>query len=328
MDAAVYEDGDVIESGTEVSALTALVSETNTLIRTVNTKLENGEFNGPKGEQGPQGPKGDTGQAGATGATGPKGDKGDAFTYSDFTAEQLAALKGPQGDKGEAGATGPQGPKGDTGDTGSKGETGATGPQGPKGDTGAAGEAGGYYTPAVTQPDENTLRVAFTPSKEDMPAVADTDITLPAGGGGSGSSENPMRLVRSLTLTEAASVVNIDTDDYGNSFTLKECYLYVKAAVESDSTITYIPNGYWVANTYIGSLQKAVTSYAYPFIFHAFGTPDWFWGYEVSSKGSSTGQAYNAVAWDKASYCNYITSFRVNGPFAADARFYLFGRDA
>lgn len=125
VDAAVYEDGDVIESGTEVSALTALVSEATTLISTVNTKLENGEFNGPKGEQGPQGPKGETGVAGA---------------------------------------------------------------QGPKGDTGAAGEAGGYYTPAVTQPDENTLRVAFTPSKEDMPAVADTDITLPAGGGGGGGS--------------------------------------------------------------------------------------------------------------------------------------------
>ena len=152
-------------------------------------------------------------------------------------------------------------------------------------------------------------------------------VTIPSGGGG-GSSENPMRLVRSLTLTEAASAVNIDTDDYGNSFTLKECYLYVKAVVESEGSITYIPNGYWIANTYVSSLQKAVTSYAYPFIFHAFGTPDYFWGYEVSSKGAPTGQAYNAVAWDKASYCNYITLFRVNGPFAADARFYLFGRDA
>ena len=137
VDAPVYEDGDVIESGTEVSALTALVSETNTLINTVNTKLENGEFNGPKGD---------------TGATGP------------------------------AGATGPQGPKGDTGATGATGPQGPAGATGPKGDTGAAGEAGGYYTPAVTQPDENTLRVAFTPSKEDMPAVADTDIPLSAGG--------------------------------------------------------------------------------------------------------------------------------------------------
>ena len=82
VDAAVYEDGDVIESGTEVSALTALVSETNALISTVNTKLENGEFNGPKG---------------------------DAFTYADFTAEQLAALKGPKGDKGDKGDKGADG---------------------------------------------------------------------------------------------------------------------------------------------------------------------------------------------------------------------------
>ena len=52
---------------------------------------------------------------------------------------------------------------------------------------GPAGEAGGWYTPAVTQPDENTLRVAFTPSKEGMPDVEPTDIALPAGGGSGGS---------------------------------------------------------------------------------------------------------------------------------------------
>lgn len=67
---------------------------------------------------------------------------------------------------------------------GGQGPQGPAGATGPKGETGAAGEAGGYYTPAVTQPDENTLRVAFTPSKEDMPAVADTDIPLSAGGNG------------------------------------------------------------------------------------------------------------------------------------------------
>lgn len=100
---------------------------------------------GAQGEQGPQGLKGDTGATGPqgdTGPQGPQGEKGDAFTYADFTAEQLAALKGEKGD------TGPQGPKGDTGDTGPqgpKGDTGAqgeTGPQGPKGDTGAAGADG------------------------------------------------------------------------------------------------------------------------------------------------------------------------------------------
>ena len=41
-----------------------------------------------------------------------KGEKGDAFTYDDFTAEQLAALKGEKGDTGERGERGIQGEKG------------------------------------------------------------------------------------------------------------------------------------------------------------------------------------------------------------------------
>ena len=64
---------------------------------------------------------------------GPKGDpgsKGDAFTYADFTQEQLASLKGPKGDKGEKG------------DTGAKGAAGAQGPQGPQGVQGLQGLQG------------------------------------------------------------------------------------------------------------------------------------------------------------------------------------------
>lgn len=116
VDAPVYEDGDVIESGTEVSALTALVSETNTLINTVNTKLENGEFNG------------------------------------------------------------------------------------------SAGEAGGFYTPAVTQPNANTMRLSFSPSKVGMPTVAETDITLPSGGGGEGSS-----IAIDETLTKSGQAADAKT---------------------------------------------------------------------------------------------------------------------
>ena len=112
---------------------------------------------GPKGEQGPQGIQG------IQGPIGPKGDKGDPFVYSDFTAEQLEALRGPQGPigltgpKGDAGPIGPQGPqgiqgpKGDTGERGPigpqgiqgvKGDTGATGPQGPQGEIGPKGDQG------------------------------------------------------------------------------------------------------------------------------------------------------------------------------------------
>ena len=62
-----------------------------------------------------KGDKGDTGSPGQTGAQGEKGEKGDkgdtgaAFTYSDFTAEQLAALRGEKGDKGDKGDTGANG---------------------------------------------------------------------------------------------------------------------------------------------------------------------------------------------------------------------------
>ena len=119
---------------------------------------------GPVGPQGPKGPKGDKGDKGDTGPQGPagekgadgvpgeKGDKGDAFTYEDFTAEQLESLKGPKGDTGE---TGPQGEKGDKGDaftyedfteeqlTALKGEKGD---KGDKGDDGEKGEKGDAFT--------------------------------------------------------------------------------------------------------------------------------------------------------------------------------------
>ena len=112
------------------------------------------DLKGEKGEQGIQGiqgPKGDTGEQGPQGIQGEKGDKGDAFTYDDFTAEQLAALKGekgdtgergPQGEKGDKGDTGAQGPQGEQGIQGPQGEQGIQGPAGPKGDTGEQGPQG------------------------------------------------------------------------------------------------------------------------------------------------------------------------------------------
>lgn len=54
--------------------------------------------------QGTNGRDGINGAPGEKGDRGEKGDKGDAFTYADFTEEQLAGLKGPKGDPGETGA--------------------------------------------------------------------------------------------------------------------------------------------------------------------------------------------------------------------------------
>lgn len=66
---------------------------------------------GDTGPRGLQGKKGDTGAQGIQGAKGDKGNKGDkgdrgpAFTYEDFTSEQLAALKGEKGNPAETDQT-------------------------------------------------------------------------------------------------------------------------------------------------------------------------------------------------------------------------------
>ena len=102
----------------------------------VQRRLDNGDFVGPQGPkgdrgetgpigpQGPKGEKGDKGDRGEKGDTGPQGEtgaKGDAFTFDDFTLEQLESLRGP---KGDTGATGPQGTEGAVGPQGAKGEPG------------------------------------------------------------------------------------------------------------------------------------------------------------------------------------------------------------
>ena len=56
-----------------------------------------------------------------------QGPKGDAFTYEDFTPEQLECLRGPQGEVGPAGAKGDTGQPGQTGEPGPQGETGEAG---------------------------------------------------------------------------------------------------------------------------------------------------------------------------------------------------------
>ena len=107
-----------------------------------------GALKGPKGDRGdtgPQGPKGPKGEKGDTGQRGEKGDKGNAFTYADFTAEQLASLKGPKGDTGARGPAGADGAKGDTGPEGPRGPQGETGPAGANGKTPVKGTD--YFTP-------------------------------------------------------------------------------------------------------------------------------------------------------------------------------------
>ena len=134
-----------VKSGANPSGDESAAPPDPTVYQEILQAINSGKLKGEKGDTGAQGPQGEKGDTGATGATGPKGD---AFTYADFTAEQLTALKGEKGD------TGSQGPKGDTGATGPKGDAftyadftaeqlaALKGPKGDKGDTGATGATG------------------------------------------------------------------------------------------------------------------------------------------------------------------------------------------
>lgn len=107
--------------------------------------------------QGPKGDKGDTGS------------KGDAFTYADFTQEQLASLKGPKGDKG---------------DTGAKGAAGAQGPQGPQGVQGLQGlqgPAGNAATITIGSVTTSAPGTSANVTNSGTSSAAVLDFVLPKG---------------------------------------------------------------------------------------------------------------------------------------------------
>ena len=95
------EKGDIGASG--FSPIVNVDHATGQIVITTEDGSSTISFDELKGDTGPQGVKGDTGNS------------GDAFTFDDFTPEQLASLKGATGDTG---ATGSKGDKGDKGDTG------------------------------------------------------------------------------------------------------------------------------------------------------------------------------------------------------------------
>lgn len=129
-----------------------------------------------KGETGAQG------IPGSPGSTGPQGEKGDPFRYSDFTPEQLAALKGPKGDPGDTGATGPQGPQGIPGTPGSPGADGDDGVGIASITFKQATAAGNVYTVTLT----NGTTYEITAPKG---AQGETGATGPAGADGQDGSD-------------------------------------------------------------------------------------------------------------------------------------------
>lgn len=148
-------DGEKGEAGVGITNIVYDRELTSPAGRVYKVQLSNGQtseftvYDGAKGETGERG------------ETGPQGERGEAFTYADFTTEQLEALRGPQGPQGEAGPQGEQGLQGPQGERGDDGRSaydiakahgyagdelawlaslkGADGATGPKGENGADG---------------------------------------------------------------------------------------------------------------------------------------------------------------------------------------------
>lgn len=161
---------------------------------------------GERGERGERGPAGPVGPKGDTGATGPRGERGAAFTYADFTNDQLAALRGPEGPRGPVGATGPKGdaftyadftqeqlaalrgPAGATGPKGEKGDAGERGAQGPEGPRGERGEVGpvGHQGLKGDAGHSPVKGIDYWTEQDRAGMVSDVLAKIPSGTGGGG----------------------------------------------------------------------------------------------------------------------------------------------
>ena len=194
--------------------------------------IDCGNIQGPKGDKGdtgPQGLRGIQGEKGATGPQGAKGDKGDAFTYNDFTQEQLAALKGPKGDTGAKGDTGERGPQG------LQGEQGLQGPQGIQGATGAKGTAATIKVGTVT------TGAAGTPAKvvnSGTTSAAMLDFTIPQGAKGAKGDKGTAATIEVGTVTTGAPGTNASVSNSGTSTNAVLNFTIPRGNPGADSNVT------------------------------------------------------------------------------------------
>ena len=263
----------------------------------------------------------DSGGSGGSGEAGgyyvPAVDAGGNLSWtaskSDMPAVDGANIKGP---RGETGAKGENGSKGDKGDRGTDGksayqyavEGGYTGTE----DEFAAKLAAEKFA----NPNALTFTGAVTGTYDGAEPLT---VNIPSSGGGSGGGEAEFpnwRLIKTISFSADIAYVDFDTDDNGNTFSLKEIML--AGSVPAHSGYIYMkPKPTLDNNAIWPTAGKALR----------------WWAASVSGKLKTMLAVSSAsVIWpvDKDPVCENDTISKLiigaSGGFTADGTMYVYGR--
>ncbi|HFI0210740.1 TPA: LPXTG cell wall anchor domain-containing protein [Streptococcus pyogenes] len=174
----------------------------------ITKSIQNGTFQGDKGDMGPEGKPGPKGDKGETGGQGPRGERGETGLQGPKGEDGKDGLQGAPGERGEQG---PAGPKGDKGERGEKGETGATGAQGPQGEVGKPGEKAPEKSKEVTPAPEKPAdkEANQTPERRNgnmaKTPVANNHRRLPA----TGEQASPFFTAAAVAVMTTAGVLAV-----------------------------------------------------------------------------------------------------------------------
>ena len=187
------------------------------------------------------------------GYKGEQGLKGDAFTFDDFTPEQLASLKGEKGEQGERGLQGIQGIKGEQG---IQGERGLQGEKGADGLTTSIKVNGNTYTHV-----NGTISLPNYPSVEGLATesyVKNEIANAQLGGGGEVNIDLSQYALKSELPSKTSQLVNdsgyltdipdeyiteTELNDKGYLTTIPDEYI-TESSLNSKGYLTAIPDEY------------------------------------------------------------------------------------
>ena len=227
--------------------------------------------NGVDGEQGLQGIQGPPGPPGAPGRDGVNGPKGEPFKFSDFTQDQLNALKGPKGEPGRNGINGEQGIQGPPGKDGkpftydmfTAEQLAAL--KGPKGDPGPPGTGGTVDLSAyTTKKDADNLYLKKVDLRNYLTMIGDPKYALKTELNNYMQTTTIRDTFVSRAYADNTYATKTNLNDYMNAKTIRDTFISKFYADSTFATKASLENYYskTVANSAFVSKNYGDNTYA------------------------------------------------------------------